>query len=182
MKNIISILRAFSGDLGHFVSKWTATSFLTLSLACGLLCGSCGVIKPYVPIETNTEVHIKDSTIYHFLDSVRITEATRYKDLAWLGDTLKIKGQRSRAWAYADTTREVLIGGLEEDKIEEHTKVVYKDRIEYRDSIRNVEVPVPVEVVKETKVYPKWLVILSILGVISTSILGISIYLKVKRK
>lgn len=113
----------------------------------------CGVIKP-VPVETNTEVNIKDSTVIHYLDSIRITEATRYKDMAWLGDSLKIEGKRSRMWAYADTTMEAILGGLEEDKTQEKTRIVYKDRIVYRDSIVTQEVPVPVEVIKE--VVPRW--------------------------
>lgn len=115
--------------------------------------GGCGTIKP-VPVESNTEVHIKDSTVYHVIDSVRITEATRYRDMAWLGDTLRIRGSRSRMWAYADTTKEAVLGGLEEDKVEEKTKIIYKDRVEYRDSLVYKEVPVPVEV--EKKVTPRW--------------------------
>ena len=115
--------------------------------------GRCGTIKP-VPVESNTEVHIKDSTVYHVIDSVRITEATRYRDMAWLGDTLRIRGNRSRMWAYADTTKEAVLGGLEEDKVEEKTKIIYKDRISYKDSLVYKEVPVEVEV--EKKVTPKW--------------------------
>ena len=118
-----------------------------------LVLGGCGTIKP-VPVETNTEVHVKDSTVYHVIDSIRITEATRYKDMAWLGDTLRIEGSRSRMWACADTTKEAVLGGLEEDKVEERYKIVYKDRVEYKDSLVYQEVPVPVEVVKE--VTPKW--------------------------
>ena len=117
------------------------------------LAAGCGTIK-YVPVETNTEVHVKDSTVYHVLDSVRITEATRYRDMAWLGDTLKIEGSRSRMWACADTTKEAVLGGLEEDEVEERFKIVYRDRVEYRDSIQTRDVPVPVEV--EKKVTPKW--------------------------
>ena len=117
------------------------------------LAAGCGTIK-YVPVETNTEVHVKDSTVYHVLDSVRITEATRYRDMAWLGDTLRIEGSRSRMWACADTTKEAVLGCLEEDEVEERFKIVYRDRVEYRDSIQTRDVPVPVEV--EKKVTPKW--------------------------
>ena len=117
------------------------------------LAAGCGTIK-YVPVETNTEVHVKDSTVYHVLDSVRITEATRYRDMAWLGDTLRIEGSRSRMWACADTTKEAVLGGLEEDEVEERFKIVYRDRVEYRDSVQTRDVPVPVEV--EKKVTPKW--------------------------
>ena len=103
-----------------------------------LFIAGCGIIKP-VPVETNTEVHVKDSTVYHVLDSVRITEATRYRDMAWLGDTLRIEGSRSRMWAYADTTKEAVLGGLEEDEVEERFKIVYKTNWKIKDSIKVVE-------------------------------------------
>lgn len=159
--------------------RWVGHPLAVFGLAVGLLCGSCRTI--YVPVETDTSVSVKDSTAIHYIDSIRITEATRYKDLAWLGDTLKIEGTRSRMWAAADTTKGALLGGLEEDKVEEKTKVVYKDKIVYRDSIRTEEKPVPVEVTKEIKIIPKWLVILSIIGVISTLLLLFMVYLKFRK-
>lgn len=136
----------------------------------------------YIPVETGTTVHVKDSTVWNIKDSVRITEATHYRDMAWLGDSLKIEGQRSRMWAVADTTREVLLGGLEEDKVEEKTRIIYKDRLVLKDSLVYVEKPVPVEIVKEKKVYPRWLVLLSILGIILTGLEGFRIYGKLKKK
>ena len=139
--------------------------------------GGCGIIKP-VPVETNTEVHIKDSTVLHLVDSIRITEATRYKDMAWLGDTLRIEGSRSRMWAYADTTREAVLGGLEEDKVEEKTKIVYRDRISYKDSLVYQEVPIPVEVVK-TKT-PRWAWFT--LGISLVSVLGLILLILKKLK
>lgn len=142
---------------------------------------SCRTIQ-YVPVETNTDVHVKDSTIYNYIDSIRIHEATRYKDMAWLGDTLQIEGQRSRMWAVADTTKEVLLGGLEEDKVEEHSKIIYKDKIVVKDSIRTVEKPVPVEVIKEKKIYPKWMVILSILGITLSCFFLFKVYLRIKER
>jgi len=152
-----------------------------LCLLWAFLNTACGPIKQ-IPVETTTQVNIKDSTAVHWIDSVRIHEATRYRDLAWLGDTLNIEGQRSRMWAVADTTKEVILGGLEEDPVEEKTRIIYKDKIEYRDSIRNVEVPVPVEIEKEIKVYPRWMIVLSILGIVSTLVLSFQIYLKLKKK
>lgn len=154
---------------------------LLITLITALAIGGCSTIK-YVPVETNTEVHIKDSTIYNYIDSIRIHEATRYKDLAWLGDTLNIEGQRSRMWAVADTTKEVILGGLEEDPVEEKTRIIYKDRWKVRDSLVYVEKPVPVEIEKEIKVYPRWMIILSLLGIASTLVLGFQVYLKIKRK
>lgn len=139
-----------------------------------------GCKTTYLPSSSSTETHIKDSTVWNIKDSIRITERSRYRDFSWIGDTLKLNGNRSRAWAVADTLRGAMIGEIEEDPVEEKTKIIYKDRIQYRDSIRNVEVPI--EITKEVKYIPKWLVLLSILGVISTMILGFQVYLKVKKK
>ena len=154
---------------------------LLLALCGAVMITSCSIIKP-IPIETNTEVHIKDSTIYNYIDSIRITEATRYRDFAWMNDTLKLNGNRSRAWAVADTLKGCLIGEIEEDKVEEKTRIVYKDRIQYRDSIQYVEKPVPVEIEKKIKVYPRWMIVLSILGIISTLVISFQVYLKIKKR
>ena len=182
-KAIFKPVEAFKSLGWYKISSSLRKSVYGLVLAlCGLVSmQSCGTIKE-VPVETNTQVNIKDSTVFHYIDSVRIHEATRYKDMAWLGDTLQIKGQRSRMWAVADTTKEALFGGLEEDKVEEKTRIIYKDKIEYRDSVRTEQVPYPVEVEKIKKVYPKWMIILSILGVLSTAVLAFQVYLKFKTK
>jgi hypothetical protein len=122
-----------------------------------------------VPVtgSTDTNVHVKDSLVINIKDSIRITEATHYKDMAWLGDSLKIEGNHSRMWAVADTNKGAIIGGLEEDKVEEKTRIEYRDRIQYRDSIQIKETPIPypVEVIK--KVVPWWAKVLSVIGGIS---------------
>lgn len=144
-------------------------------LAAVLLCLSVGGCKTvYVPIETGTTVNVKDSIRWEIKDSVRITEATKYRDMAWLGDSLKIEGQRSKCWAVADTTRGAIVGGLEEDRVEEKTRIVYKDRWKVRDSIVFKEIPVevekPVEIIKIPWIYK----VLSAVGFLS--IIGIVLW------
>lgn len=154
---------------------------LAMALCGAVMITSCRTIQ-YVPIETSTEVHIKDSTIYNYIDSIRIHEATRYKEMGWLTDTARIKSSRGNiAWAVADTAGERLTLGLEEAPFEEKTKIIYKDRIQYRDSIQYVEKPVPVEIEKKIKVYPRWMIVLSLLGIVSTLVLGFQVYLKLKK-
>lgn len=161
---------------------WWRVMLLALSLlAVGLLTGSCGAMK-HTPTNTSTEVHVKDSTVWNIKDSIRITEATRYKDMAWLGDSLKIEGQRSRMWAVADTAKGALVGGLEEDKIEEKTRIIYKDRLVLKDSLVYVEKPVPVEIIKEKKVYPRFLITMSILGIVFCLLFLFLLYEKLKNK
>lgn len=156
-----------------FQSGWMWSPLAVFLAVCGLAVASCGHIK-HLPTETTTQVNLKDSTILHIKDSIRYHEATRYKDMAWLGDTLKIEGSRSSAWAFADTTRECLTGGLEEKPYEERTKIIYKDRWKVRDSLVYKEVPVevekPVEIIKIPWIYK----VLSAVGLLS--IIGIALW------
>lgn len=134
--------------------RWQSGAVMLL-LAAALSLGGCKTIQ-YVPIKTDTQVEIKDSTVFHIKDSVRIIEKSRWKEYGGLLDTLSIFGNRSTARAYLDTTRNILNGELEEDPIEEKTRIVYRDRWKVRDSLVYVEKPIPVEVTKEKKVIPKW--------------------------
>ncbi len=137
----------------------------TLLLAAALSFGGCKTIQ-YVPIRTDTQVEVKDSTVFHIKDSVRITERSRWKDYGGLLDTLKIRGNRSEMRAWTDTTNNILNGSLEEDPQEEKTRIVYRDRWKTRDSLVFKEVPVPVEVTKEVKVIPKFWRVTGIFGIV----------------
>ncbi len=120
----------------------------------------------HLPSE-QTVVNIVDSTVIHIKDSTVIREAIHYKDLAWLGDTARIKGAHSSAYAYADTAKKAIIAGLDEEPVKEKTKIIYKDRIQYRDSIQKVEIPVEVVKEKVVKVVPKFWIIMGIAGIAS---------------
>lgn len=145
-----------------------------------LLLPSCKTV--YLPSSSSTETHIKDSTVWNIKDSIRVIERSRYKDYAGLLDTLRVKGNRSSSKSWIDTTRNVLNTELVEEPIEEKTKIVFRDRWKTRDSLVYVEKPVPVEVQVEKKVYPKWMIVLSLLGVLNTCLLGFIGYLKIKKK
>ena len=151
---------------------------LLITLITALAIVGCGIIKT-VPVETNTQVNIKDSTVVHWIDSIRIHEATRYRDFSWIGDTLKLEGNRSRAWAVADTLKGCLIGEIEEDKVEEKTKIVFRDRWKVRDSLVYVEKPVPVDRVEYKT--PTWSWYSLILNIIGFLVLGFLIYLRIKK-
>lgn len=142
-------------------------------------CASCGAIHT-IPIETTTEVHYIDSIRYQIRDSIRITEATRYKDMAWLGDSLKIQGSRSRCWAVADTARGAIVGGLEEDRVEEKTRIVYRDRWKVRDSLVFRDVPIEIEKPVEVIKIPWIFKVLSGIGLLS--IIGIALWVFLKFK
>lgn len=179
MKKLKSILRAFSDDLRHFVSKWTIAPFIAFFVAYGLAVGSCGQTT-HIPT-TSTTVEIKDSVEIHIRDSIRIVEKSRFKDIGWLGDTLRLAGTRSMAWAVADTTKGVLIGGLEEDRIEEHHSSTVKEKlVEVHDTTR-IEVPVPVEITKEVRTVPWIYKFLSGVGLISILLLLVGLGLKIMK-
>lgn len=154
-------------------SRWTRTTFLGLFVAYGLLLGSCGPTT-HLP-STSTTVNVKDSTVFHIKDSVRIVEKTRYKDFGELGDTLRLAGTRSRAWAVCDSLRGVLVGALEEDEIKEHYKTVYKDKLVEVHDTTKVEIPVEVETIKEVEVIPRFWRVMGTIGIILTlAVLGIT--------
>lgn len=160
---------------------WNKISLAAFAIAVGLTLGSCGAMK-HTPTNTSTEVHMKDSTIFHIKDSIRVIERSRYKDYAGLLDTLSITSETASLKAWCDTSRNVIAAELETKPIEEKTRIIYKDRLVYKDSLVYVEKPVSVEIVKEKKIYPRWLVLLSILGILLTCVEGFRLYLKVKKK
>ena len=109
-----------------------------------LLCIGCGTIKP-VPVETI--YNIKDSTAIHYVDSTVIVPVERIKDVVPQYDTLTMETSMAKSVSYVDTLTHTLKGTLENKKGVEY-KYIFKDRIEYKDSIITKEVPVPVEVEK----------------------------------
>lgn len=105
---------------------------------------SCSVIKP-IPVET--QIHVVDSTVYHMVDSVVYIPKEVIKDVVPIYDTLYMETSMAKAEAYVDTVTHNLKGKLENKKGVEY-KYIYKDKIQYRDSIITKEVPVPVEIEK----------------------------------
>lgn len=157
------------GVLSSFLRRTVDKEWAIMLLL--LLVVGCGSVKT-VPITTNTEVHYVDSVRYEIRDSVRITEATRYRDMAWLGDTLAIEGKRSSMWATADTAKGAIIGGLNEKEVEERTKVIYRDRWKTKDSLVFQDRPVPVEKIKVEKVVPKFWKFFGWVGMLSVLLLA----------
>lgn len=150
-------------------------------LAAVLLCvfvGGCRTIQ-YIPIETGTTVNVRDSIRWEIKDSVRITEKSVYKDYTGLLDTLSIESGNAKMTAWADTSKNIINGTLENKPQEEHYKVIYKDRWKVRDSLVFKEIPVEIE--KPVRYTPRWVWwslafnILTILGI------GLIIYLKIKK-
>ena len=128
-----------------------------------LMCIGCSCPKQ-IPVETI--INYKDSTLIHMVDSIRYIPKERIVDVVPVYDSLTLETNIAKAKAWVDTTTHTLKGSLENKKGIEY-KYIYKDRVEYRDSIVTKEVPV--EVTKEVKThysYEKWLWMISILSLL----------------
>ena len=119
-----------------------------------ILVASCGLIKQ-VPVNTTTE------TIYNYIDSLIFRDSVvlipKYtvKDVVPFYDTLDLETDLAKAKAFVDTNTHTLKGEIQNKK-EQQTKYIYKDRIIYRDSIRTVEKEVPVPVYVDKFKIPRW--------------------------
>ena len=131
-----------------------------------LLIVSCATIKP-VPVETI--INYKDSTIVNVIDSTVYIPKERIVDIVPAYDTLHLETTKAVAQAWVDTTNHVLRGSIE-NKTGVEYKYIYKDKIQWKDSIVTKEVPVPVEVEKTVYKhywYEKMLWLLASVGVVT---------------
>ena len=140
-----------------------------LSIILGILLTvvACKTVYVPVPSTTSTTVNVKDSVALHIKDSVRLIERSVYKDYTGLLDTLSISLEKASMRAWADTSRNLIAGELKTEPVEEKTKIVYRDRLVYKDSVRIEEKPVPYEVEKLVKYTPWYSKVLSSIGIIS---------------
>ena len=144
-----------------------------------ILCmfSSCRTIQ-YVPVETDTKIEYRDTTIYK--DSVIYIPKETIREVMPLMDTLYLETSLAQSWAAVDTSMRVLLGELKNKKgITE--KITYKEKTVYRDSIVVQAVPVEVEKIKEVKThfwYEKILWFFSIIGLVA---LGMKIYPLIKK-
>ena len=147
-------------------------------LATLLLMVACATVRPVPTENTNVQTIIRDSVVIHN-DTVRIdVPVERYVDVVRQYDTLRLETSIAKSEAYVDTLTHTLKGKLEHKPTALKTEIKYVDRIvtEYRDSVITKEIPVEVEVVRET--IPRWCWYLLVLNVLALIILAVRIYLK----
>ena len=147
---------------------------------CVLICvlSGCKVIK-YVPIKETEYVNIKDSVYFRDTTIQYKIEKQFVRDYAGLLDTLRMETDYAESKSYIDTAKNALVGSIRNKDKNIDIPIQYKERIIYKDRIRDREVPVPVE--KEVKThypYEKWLWVWSIL---SALVIGIAIYFKLRK-
>lgn len=113
---------------------------------------SCSTVK-YVPTETKIEtvyrdsVRIKDSTV------VTIIPKERVVDIVPVYDTLKMATSTAESKSWVDTSLRCLRGQIEA-KNRQESKIIYKEKIQYRDTVITKEIPVPFKVEVEKKYIP----------------------------
>lgn len=134
------------------------------------------------PQKEETIVHYIDSIAWHDSTVITYLEKERYVDIVNPMDTLKMETSYAKAEAYLDTTFKALRGSIEnKTDVPVITEIKWKEKIVYKDSIHNVEVPYPVEVVKEVVKYPKtywWFMTISIIALVFA---GLKVYFKIRR-
>ena len=152
-------------------------AIIALSLAV-----ACGTPKE-IPVETKIEY--RDSVrIETVLDTIEVyrTRLERVRDYTGLTDMLVMETEGAKATAWVDTTENVLKGTLEDKQVPVQAVVPHQLEYHQRDSVITKEIIKTVEIEKEKKVYPRWLVLLSTLGILLTCVEGFRIYGKLKKK
>ena len=124
--------------------------FILLFIVC-----SCGPVR-YIPIAKNETINIRDSVVLRDSTVITYLQKEKIKEIVPGLDTLVMNTKYAKSISYLDTTTNTLQGTLEQlDSVPVKTKIVFKDRIITQEKI--VEKEIPVEVVREKKVTPKWI-------------------------
>ncbi len=114
-----------------------------------LIVAGCGITKPVLPPATdNTTVHVVDSTVWHDSTVVHHVYKEIYNDYTDMLDTLRLATTYSEFESYVDTTAKVLKGTARNKDIDIPVQIKWKEKIVYKDSIKVVKEPYPVEVEK----------------------------------
>ena len=124
--------------------------FILLFIVC-----SCGPVR-YIPIAKNETINIRDSVVLRDSTVITYLQKEKIKEIVPELDTLVMNTKYAKSISYLDTTTNTLQGTLEQlDSVPVKTKIVFKDRIITQEKI--IEKEIPVEVVREKKVTPKWI-------------------------
>ena len=129
-----------------------------------LMLSACKTV--YVPVKTVEKVTVRDTTYLRWTDTLVRVEKSRISDFSGLLDTLYLEVPLARSTAFVDTATATLRGTLEQSG-SMPVKIVEREHIVYRDSVRDREVPVPVVEEKIVKVVPLFWRIFGAIGVAS---------------
>lgn len=132
-----------------------------------LLLVACKTV--YVPVEHRVEVAVHDTTVLHHIDTLVKVPEFHISDIASLQDTLRLEASVATATAWVDTASLSLKGRLDQNG-SLPVKVLWKERIVYRDSVAYQEKPVPYEVVKRERYVPWFYRLFAVIGIASLAV------------
>ena len=135
---------------------------------------SCGCLHHLPPSENI--VNVKDSVRIEIRDSINWIPKEKIVNITLPNQESNLETSLAKSQAYTDS-----LGFLHhnlENKEGVKTKYVYKDRIQYRDSIQIKEVPYPVE--KPVKYIPKFFWGTFFFSVVVLLLIAAWIYIKIK--
>ena len=138
---------------------------------------ACSPKIVYVPTNTDTHIEYRDSVIYK-VDTLKINVPVEtVKEVVPPRDTLKMDTSVAEARAWVDTTTNTLKGDMKNKKTAlSQPQVVYKEKIQYRDSLITKEVPVPVEVEKKVPYVPLFWKIMSVIGILAVAYIAFKLF------
>lgn len=139
----------------HFLKVELFFIFVVIFTACS---------PKIVPVHNDTTVVYRDTTIFR-TDTVEVPlPVERVVEVVPEMDTLILRTSLAESKTWLDTTRRMLRGEIRNTKTSVQAEINVPENFHSRDSVATVEIPVTVEV--EKKVYPRWLIIISILGAV----------------
>ena len=152
-------------------------SSLVFCVLTALVFTACSPKIVYVPTSTDTHIEYRDSVIYK-VDTLKINVPVEtVKEVVPPRDTLKMDTSVAEARAWVDTTTNTLKGEMKNKKTAlSQPQVVYKEKIQYRDSLITKEVPVPVEVEKKVPYVPLFWKIMSVIGILALAYIAFKLF------
>ena len=156
-------------------AKWVGGGIIAILIGLMLLFVGCRTHQPTV-IEKEKIVYVTKDSIVH-RDSLVYVPVESQKDFTGLLDTLFLSTSLAKSWSAVDTSKMLLVGEIKNIKALE-VKYVEIEKWRTRDSIVQVEKPLPYPVVEEKRYIPTFAWICIVWAVISIVLLGIWLYMK----
>ena len=128
---------------------------------------SCTTVK-YVPVVQKETVTVRDTTVLHKTDTLVKVREFNLSDYTGLQDTLTLRTDLSESKAWVDADMMALKGRLVQTG-SIPVQIVERERVVYKDSIRDREVPVPVVEEKIVKTVPFFWRLFAFIGIVATA-------------
>lgn len=138
-----------------------------LALFAVLMLTACTTVK-YVPVKEIERVEVRDTTYLHKTDTLVKVREFNLSDYTGLQDTLTLRTDLAESKAWVDADMMALKGRLVQTG-SIPVQIVERERVVYKDSIRDREVPVPVVEEKIVKTVPFFWRLFAFIGIVATA-------------